>query len=93
MPIQSFGCSETEELHRRDHSRRFVNIASVAVCKRDTVNAASLLNDVRAPAGNQLEALKGKRQGRHSIRINEQWRICFAWTRPWPADVEITDRR
>lgn len=89
--IQSFTCADTEQLYHTGKSRRFGNIARVAIRKLDMLNAAGALNDLRAPPGNRLEALKGKRQGQHSIRINDQWRICFVWTSPGPADVEITD--
>ncbi|WP_274379225.1 type II toxin-antitoxin system RelE/ParE family toxin [Rhodophyticola sp. CCM32] len=55
------------------------------------LDAADTLNDLRVPPANRLEALKGNRAGQHSIRINDQWRICFIWTRAGPADVELTD--
>ncbi|MBS7539183.1 type II toxin-antitoxin system RelE/ParE family toxin [Ancylobacter lacus] len=55
------------------------------------VDAAVVLDDLRSPPGNHLEALSGDRAGQHSIRINDQWRICFRWTEAGPADVEITD--
>ena len=55
------------------------------------VNAAANLEDLRVPPGNRLEALKGNRKGQHSIRVNQQWRICFRWTESGPSDVEIVD--
>jgi proteic killer suppression protein len=55
------------------------------------LNAAELLSDLRVPSGNRLEALKGGRKGQHSIRINDQWRICFRWTPDGASDVEIVD--
>ena len=76
----------------RDGShRRFTNIASVALSKLDYLNAAGALHDLRVPPGNRLEALRGDRAGQHSIRVNDQWRICFVWTNAGPADVEICD--
>ena len=55
------------------------------------VSAAAKLEDLRVPPGNRLEALKGDRKGQHSIRVNQQWRVCFRWTESGPADVEIVD--
>jgi proteic killer suppression protein len=91
MTIQSFKCSDTEALYQTGKSRRFGNIAAVAVRKLDMINAAAVLADLRVPPGNRLETLQRDRQGQHSIRINDQWRICFVWTPVGPADVEITD--
>ena len=91
MAIQSFACSDTEELFLTGGNRRFRNIARVAIRKLDYLNAASALSDLRAPPGNMLEPLKGNRVGQHSIRINDQWRICFVWTAPGPVNVEICD--
>ncbi len=65
--------------------------ASVAARKLDMVAAATKLKDLEKPPGNQLEALKRKRKGQHSIRINDQWRVCFIWTDAGPTRVEITD--
>jgi toxin HigB-1 len=89
--IQSFRCAETEKLYQTGKSSRWTNISAVALRKLDMLNGAVVLNDLRAPPGNHLEALKGNRQGQHSIRINNQWRICFVWTPVGPADVEIMD--
>ena len=91
MAIQSFKCRDTRELMRDGSNRRFANIAAVALRKLDYLNAAGALSDLRAPPGNRLEALKGDRAGQHSIRINDQWRICFVWKDTGPADVEIYD--
>jgi proteic killer suppression protein len=91
MAIQSFKCCDTEVLIRDGTNRRFANIASVAIRKLDYLNAAGALTDLRALPGNRLEALKGNRAGQHSVRVNDQWRICFVWTGAGPADVEICD--
>ncbi len=91
MTIQSFACSDTEELFQTGANRRFGNIARVALRKLDYLNAAIVLSDLRAPPGNNLEALKRDRAGQHSVRINDQWRICFAWTAAGPANVQICD--
>jgi proteic killer suppression protein len=63
----------------------------VARRKLEAVDSAVTLNDLRAPPNNRLEALKGDREGQHSIRINDQWRVCFRWTAEGPTDVEIVD--
>lgn len=76
---------------RDGRNRRFSNIASVSLRKLDYLNAAGALLDLRAPPGNRLEALKGDRHGQHSVRINDQWRLCFVWTDAGPAEVEICD--
>lgn len=68
-----------------------VQIFQVARRKLEALNAADRLNDLRVPPANRLEALKKGRKGQHSIRINNQWRICFRWTNAGPADVEIVD--
>lgn len=67
------------------------DIFRIARRKLQAVDAAASLNDLRAPPNNRLEALKGDRQGQHSIRINDQWRVCFRWTAEGPSDVEIVD--
>lgn len=89
--IESFQCRETERLWRTGRSRRFANIAAVASRKLDMIDAARELRDLTWPPGNRLEALKGDRRGQHSIRVNDQWRICFVWTGSDAADVEIVD--
>lgn len=91
MPIQSFKCSDTEALHERKRVARFVNIESVARRKLDQLDAAMDLRDMAVPPGNRLEPLVGNRLGQHSIRINDQFRLCFIWTPQGPKNVEITD--
>ncbi|MDP1883202.1 MAG: type II toxin-antitoxin system RelE/ParE family toxin, partial [Bradyrhizobium sp.] len=66
-------------------------ILKIARRKLKMVDAAVVLTDLRVPPGNQLEALAGDRKGQHSIRINDQWRICFVWTQEGPTDVEVVD--
>ncbi|MGC2474585.1 MAG: type II toxin-antitoxin system RelE/ParE family toxin [Candidatus Sulfotelmatobacter sp.] len=89
--IKSFRCSETERLHRRLPSRRFRAIERVARRKLRQIESATELRDLAAPPGNYLEALRGDRKGEHSIRINDQWRICFVWRGGDAYDVEIVD--
>ncbi|MGJ5177102.1 type II toxin-antitoxin system RelE/ParE family toxin [Bradyrhizobium oligotrophicum] len=90
--IRSFADRATERLFR-DHvcPARWRSFETIALRKLDMVDAAVRLDDLRSPPGNRLEALKGDRQGQHSIRINQQWRICFEWTPEGPALVEIID--
>jgi proteic killer suppression protein len=71
--------------------KQFEAFRSVAARKLDMIHAAATLNDLRVPPGNRLEELTADRKGQHSIRINEQWRICFRWTRKGAEDVEIVD--
>ena len=71
--------------------RQFSGIEKQAVRKLDMLHQARDLADLRAPPANRLEALSGDRRGQHSIRINDQWRICFIWTKEGPEDVEIVD--
>lgn len=89
--IESFQCTDTEALSRGDRVRRFVNFATVAQRKLRQLQIAGCLDDLRVPPGNRLEALKGNRAGQHSIRINDQWRVCFRWTAAGAQDVEIVD--
>lgn len=89
--IQSFRDRQTAALFRGERVTRLVVIAAVAGRKLDMLDAAKRITDLRVPPGNRLEALKGDRAGQHSIRINDQWRICFRWTDDGPADVEIVD--
>ena len=90
--IQSFADPETEKLCRGLISRRLPqDLQSVMHRKLVMINAAAKLEDLRVPPGNRLEALKGDRKGQHSIRVNQQWRVCFRWTDSGPADVEIVD--
>ncbi len=71
--------------------KRFVNIEAVARRKLVQLNAAATLDFLRAPPGNRLEALSGDRAGQHSIRVNDQFRVCFVWTAQGPKDVEMVD--
>lgn len=90
--ILSFKCKETEKIWHEKLSLRFPSqIQRVALRKLIQLNAAAELNDLKAPPGNRLEALKGNRKGSYSIRINDQWRICFLWTPQGPDKVEIVD--
>lgn len=89
--IRSFKCRETEALARGKRSRRFTAIEAVARRKLRQLEIAGQLDDLRVPPGNRLEALKGDRSGQHSIRINDQWRLCFRWTKGAAEDVEIVD--
>lgn len=89
--IKSFRCADTEALSKGDHVRRFVNIAAVARRKLRQLEIAGRLDDLKVPPGNRLEALKGDRAGQHSIRINDQWRVCFRWTEAGAEEVEIVD--
>lgn len=91
MAIKSFRCAETEALYEGKQAERFKNIESVAERKLQMMDDAFELRDLRSPPGNRLELLTGNRAGQHSIRINDQWRICFIWTVSGPADVEIVD--
>lgn len=87
MAIQSFKCPETQTLFGVARVRRWVNIEVVALRKLRMLHAAVVLHD----PGNRWEALLGHREGQHSIRINDQWRVCFVWTPEGPKDVEIVD--
>lgn len=89
--IKSFRCAETRVLFVTGKSRRFSGIANVAMRKLAQLDAAETLEFLRAPPGNRLEALRGDRAGRHSMRINDQYRLCFRWTTSGPEDVEIVD--
>ncbi|AAS96206.1 type II toxin-antitoxin system RelE/ParE family toxin [Nitratidesulfovibrio vulgaris] len=89
--IASFRCKETRSLFDGGTSRRFQAFSAVALRKLDMLDAAVSLDDLRIPPANRLEALKGDRQGQHSIRINDQWRVCFVWRDGAPHDVEIVD--
>lgn len=89
--IRSFGNQETARVFRREFSRRFQGIALVAKRKLDQIHAAAKLSDLGAIPGNRFEALTGDRQGQYSIRVNDQWRICFRWVDPDAVDVEIVD--
>ena len=89
--IESFRCDETQALFEGQGPRKFRSIQSVAERKLAQLDAAQTLAFLRSPPGNRLEALNGDRSGQYSIRINEQFRVCFRWTDTGPADVEIVD--
>lgn len=89
--IRSFRCKETEKLFQRRLSRRFGNVGAAARRKLRMLDAAEKLDDMAAFPGNRLEALGGDRKGQHSIRVNEQYRICFVWRAGAAESVEIVD--
>jgi len=89
--LKSFADKDTEALWRGETPRRFVAFANVALRKLDMLDAALDVVDLRVPPGNRLEALKGDRQGQHSIRVNGQWRLCFIWSEGGAEQVEIVD--
>ena len=90
--ILSFRCKETEKLAGGRYSRKLpTDIQRIAARKLKLITNAEELNDLRVPPANRLEALKGERKGQHSIRINDQWRICFRWKDGNATDVEIVD--
>ena len=89
--IRSFRCKETEALFNDQPSHRFQAIQNVARRKLEMLAAAQRLEDLTSPPGNRLEALKGDRRGQCSIRINDQWRLCFRWENGDAYDVEIVD--
>lgn len=89
--IKTFRCKETERLYHREHSKRFGAIELVARRKLRHIDSAIELRDLASPPGNRLESLNGDREGQHSIRINDQWRICFVWRNGDAFDVEIVD--
>lgn len=89
--IRSFRSRDTERLFQRQRVPQFRNIESVARRKLEMLDAAHQLPDLRVPPGNRLEALSRDRKGQHSIRINDQWRICFVWREGGAENVEIVD--
>lgn len=89
--IKNFRCNDTRRLFEGKHAPRFAGIARVAIRKLQQVNAASTLAFLRVPPNNRLEALKGDRRGQYSIRINDQWRVCFRFEGGDAFDVEIVD--
>ena len=89
--IKSFKSKDTARLFNRLSSRRWRDIAGTARRKLEMLNAAKSLAELRVPPGNRLAALKGDRRGQYSIRINDQWRICFVWRGGDAYDVEIVD--
>ena len=89
--IRTFRCSDTAALFAGRRVARFANIAVVATRKLQQIDSAATLASLRAPPGNRLEALKAGRRGQYSIRINDQWRVCFVWKNDGVLDVEIVD--
>jgi proteic killer suppression protein len=89
--IRTFRCLETERLFRRESGRRFKAIERQALRKLDLLDAAPDMLTLGTLPGNRLEKLKGNRMGQYSIRINDQWRICFEWRDGHAYDVEIVD--
>ena len=89
--IKTCKCADTEDLFNRKRVARFINIEAVARRKLEQLNQAGKLEDLRIPPGNRLEALKDDRAGQHSIRVNNQFRVCFRWTGMDAEDVEIVD--
>jgi proteic killer suppression protein len=89
--ILSFKGAETQALANGQRVRRLVNIESVARRKLRQLQIAECLEDLSVPPGNRLEALAGDRKGQHSVRVNDQFRLCFRWTKSGAEDVEIVD--
>ena len=89
--IKTFCCGETAALFAGKRVARFANISAIAIRKLQQIDSAATLQSLRAPPGNRLEALKGDRRGQHSIRINDQYRVCFVWGDDGVVDVEIVD--
>ena len=89
--IIAFKCPDTQTLFETGRSKRFANIKTIAERKLTQLESAVSLASLKAPPGNRLEALAGNRKGQHSIRINDQWRLCFVWTGKGPTNVEIVD--
>jgi len=89
--ISSFKCKDTQELYETGVNRRFASIARVALRKLDMLAAATMVETLRVPPGNRLEQLRGNRAGQWSVRINDQWRLCFSWSGTNAENVEIVD--
>jgi proteic killer suppression protein len=90
--IRSFRCRETERVWQGERSRKFPgDVQDRALRKLRQLDAALTMDDLRNPPGNRLEALKGDRKGQWSIRVNDQWRICFRWAEGEASDVELVD--
>ena len=89
--IKTFRCGDTAALFAGRRIARFANISAAATRKLQQIDSAATIDSLRAPPGNRLEQLKGDRRGQYSIRINDQWRVCFVWTVEGPKNVEIVD--
>ena len=89
--IKSFKCKHTEALSKGNNVKKFKNISKVARRKLRQLEIANRLDDLKVPPGNRFEALRGNRTGRYSIRINDQWRVCFCWTDAGAENVDIVD--
>lgn len=90
--IRSFRCKETEKIFQREFAKKFhPSVQHVALRKLVILDAAETLQDLRIPPSNRLEKLSGDRRGQHSVRVNDQWRICFRWKVGDAYDVEIVD--
>ena len=89
--IQSFACSDTGAVYEGRSCARFTNIRKVLERKLQMLDAAMQLSDLKAPPGNRLEALVGDRKGQHSIRVNDQYRVCLVWTEAGPTSIECVD--
>jgi proteic killer suppression protein len=91
MAIQSFSCCDTQALFEGGNPRPFRAIKDVATRKLQQLDSAMTLEFLRSPPGNRLEVLRGRRSGQYSIRVNDQFRVCFQWTDAGPTNVEIID--
>jgi proteic killer suppression protein len=91
LMIKTFASKDAQALFGGESVRRFTNIEKAARRKLELLEAATILDELRVPPGNRLEALKGDRKGQHSIRINDQFRVCFRWNDGHAYDVEICD--
>ncbi|CAM8631576.1 HigB Plasmid maintenance system killer protein [Burkholderiales bacterium] len=91
MTIKSFKCADTQKLFSGYSVKRWVPLERQALRKLEQLELSDRLEDLRVPPGNRLEGLKGKRKGQYSIRINDQWRLCFRWNVDGAYDVEIVD--